>query len=118
MEAVIMTAWTYEAVFCAPATPATNFYPIKPAVAVSTRLQRIYYIIPIFVHASFCCSYLAAAADIDECVVANGGCDHTCVNTDGGRTCSCDPGYSLGSDEESCDGEYVVCHWLIVDPVH
>ena len=27
--------------------------------------------------------------DIDECLVANGGCQHDCHNTEGGHRCSC-----------------------------
>ena len=33
--------------------------------------------------------------DIDECASDNGGCEHTCANTAGSFTCSCDDGFEL-----------------------
>jgi len=35
-------------------------------------------------------------SDVDECASGNGGCDAhaTCANTVGGRTCTCQSGYS------------------------
>ncbi|XP_059169369.1 cubilin-like [Physella acuta] len=40
--------------------------------------------------------------DIDECE-DNSTCDHTCVNTEGSYTCSCNPGYVLSrADSSSC----------------
>ena len=37
-------------------------------------------------------SYLYAI-DFNECDVNNGGCEHTCTNTVGSFSCSCDEGY-------------------------
>ena len=34
-------------------------------------------------------------ADIDECAVGNGSCEHSCVNTEGSYFCGCDDGYVL-----------------------
>ena len=34
----------------------------------------------------------------NECLVANGDCEHICTNTGGSRECSCEDGYRLGSD--------------------
>ena len=45
--------------------------------------------------------------DIDECQIINGGCEHFCNNTAGGRTCSCNEGYGLRSDGFSCG---VMCY--------
>ena len=42
-------------------------------------------------------------SDIDECNTDNGGCEHSCTNTAGSRTCSCNTGYSLDSDQH-CSG--------------
>lgn len=51
------------------------------------------------------CSYLIYPSDIDECSLGNGNCEHICTNTLGSRQCSCDDGYQLDGDEESCNGE-------------
>ena len=43
--------------------------------------------------------------EIDECKQSpNGGCNHTCTNTDGSYYCSCHDGYVLGNDTSSCIG--------------
>ena len=34
-------------------------------------------------------------ADIDECNITNGGCEHICYNSVGSYLCSCYSGYSL-----------------------
>lgn len=34
-------------------------------------------------------------ADVIECDVNNGGCDHICSNTKGSYKCDCKPGYQL-----------------------
>ncbi|XP_078664131.1 CUB and sushi domain-containing protein 3-like [Branchiostoma floridae x Branchiostoma belcheri] len=39
---------------------------------------------------------------INECSVANGGCDHVCTNTMGTFHCSCVTGYTLDADGYSC----------------
>ena len=41
--------------------------------------------------------------DINECNTGNGGCEHTCTNSDGSFTCSCDTGYQLDSNKH-CSG--------------
>ena len=43
--------------------------------------------------------------DKDECSVNNGGCSHSCVNTDGGYTCACPEGYTLAENRTHCIGE-------------
>ena len=43
--------------------------------------------------------------DVNECDTNNGGCDHSCTNTQGSFECSCDEGYILDSDDFSCLGE-------------
>jgi len=41
--------------------------------------------------------------DINECSSNNGGCDHTCSNSNGSYTCSCNSGFSLNADGHACD---------------
>ena len=43
-------------------------------------------------------------SDIDECT-ANNPCGMDCNNTAGGFACSCNIGYSIGSDLVSCERE-------------
>ena len=44
--------------------------------------------------------------DIDECTDPSlHRCVHSCINNDGGYTCSCDVGYILDEDEYGCDGK-------------
>jgi hypothetical protein len=45
----------------------------------------------------------ATCADINECLVANGGCNQTCVNTYGAYACACGAGYALAADGRGCD---------------
>jgi Coagulation Factor Xa inhibitory site/EGF domain/Calcium-binding EGF domain/Complement Clr-like EGF-like/Regulator of chromosome condensation (RCC1) repeat len=41
--------------------------------------------------------------DVNECSTNNGGCSQTCSNTQGGFTCSCNPGYQLDADGKTCN---------------
>ena len=45
-------------------------------------------------------------SDIDECKVNNGNCAQVCVNTHGSFTCTCTPGYQLGTDGRTCYRKY------------
>ena len=47
-------------------------------------------------------SWTGSCTDINECLSGNGRCAHTCTNTAGSRTCSCDSGYFLASNQTSC----------------
>lgn len=42
--------------------------------------------------------------DINECLVSNGGCEHSCLNTIGSFQCVCRLGYKLENDSYSCEG--------------
>ena len=44
------------------------------------------------------------SSDINECNTSKGGCDHTCTNSVGSYTCSCNDGYELNFDDHACDG--------------
>ena len=49
--------------------------------------------------------YLLNTIDINECSTSNGGCEDTCVNTDGSFECSCSTeGYQLTGDGLTCEG--------------
>ena len=41
---------------------------------------------------------------MNECNTNNGGCQHTCVNTDGSYECRCRSGYRLSSNGRTCIG--------------
>ena len=47
-------------------------------------------------------------SDTDECVSSNGGCEHTCVNTYQSFYCVCRQGYTLKSDQKTCEGEHTI----------
>ena len=51
--------------------------------------------------------WLPINTDIDEC--STNPCDHTCTNTDGSFTCSCNNGYELDENGRSCNGMYIMC---------
>lgn len=41
-------------------------------------------------------------SDIDECATDNGGCEQTCINTEGSYHCCCDCGNALNCDGKTC----------------
>ena len=45
--------------------------------------------------------------DVDECTAGTDSCQHNCVNTVGSYTCTCNSGYSLNGDGQSCSGIYL-----------
>ena len=46
--------------------------------------------------------------DINECLSNMDNCSQVCTNTEGGFTCSCRDGYTLGEDGTSCEGAYLL----------
>ena len=49
--------------------------------------------------------------DIDECTLEIDSCEHSCVNTNGSYTCTCNEGYELDTDGLSCNGKpYKIYH--------
>jgi len=41
-------------------------------------------------------------ADVDECAVNNGGCQHSCQNLFGSFMCTCPAGQRLAADRTTC----------------
>ena len=56
---------------------------------------------------------LGSHADVDECAINNGGCDHYCNNTMGSFECNCMTGFSLAVDGSSCTGEITNTNLLV-----
>lgn len=49
--------------------------------------------------------FLFTAIDIDECLELNGGCQHSCEDTDGAYNCSCYDGFELSPEGHICQGK-------------
>eukprot|EP00116_Pleurobrachia_bachei_P002843 sb/3463105/ len=45
-------------------------------------------------------------SDRNECIMNNGGCSHLCRNNQGGYSCSCPRGFSLGLNRMTCQDIY------------
>ena len=43
-------------------------------------------------------------ADDNPCLINNGGCNQTCINTPGSYECTCNDGYVLSRDKHNCKG--------------
>ena len=55
--------------------------------------------------------------DVDECKEGNGGCDHTCTNTEGSFECTCNDGYvNNEKDKTKCEGKHF-CLFLRFRPM-
>ena len=50
----------------------------------------------------FLCQYHSLTTDIDECQIQNGGCQHTCRNSQGSYQCDCPTGERLHTDGRTC----------------
>ena len=46
--------------------------------------------------------------DHNECLDGTHECDQVCTNTDGSYICSCNTGYTLDSNGNSCTGKYAI----------
>ena len=42
-------------------------------------------------------------SDSDDCETLNGGCDHICIDHEGGFECQCRSGFVLAGNNRSCD---------------
>lgn len=62
---------------------------------------------PLDVCARACvCVCLCARLSAVTCNYGNGGCQHTCDDTDTGPVCGCHQKYALHSDSKTCIGEW------------
>lgn len=57
----------------------------------------------------FCTKNLSLFLDIDECK-QNKPCSQNCKNTDGSFACSCESGFTLGTDGKTCEGNEQYMH--------
>jgi len=53
-------------------------------------------------------------ADINECLVNNGGCSHTCQNLDASYICTCPTGYKVDDSKKNCIGKYWDCGYNLL----
>ena len=51
-----------------------------------------------------CDMIILICVDINECSSNNGGCQHNCYNTAGSYYCTCNTGWELSSDGQTCMG--------------
>ena len=49
-------------------------------------------------------SLICTSLDVNECAIANGGCEHECINTEGSFHCDCRGGHMLESNNRTCEG--------------
>ncbi len=53
------------------------------------------------------CNFWAVSfADVNECLIRNGGCAQVCVNRPGSFVCRCGDGFELNVDNRTCDGTW------------
>ena len=64
------------------------------------------YMHPLFIAPTYMFIHIS---DINECTgeYYNGGCDHTCTNSEGSYGCVCNAGYELAQNLMGCLGESI-----------
>ena len=78
-------------------TTVTSFFLTEPAASVSEHNTNT-------LKMDFKLTFFRSTSDRDECAVENGGCQHTCTDSEGSFACSCNSGFELGADGRSCLG--------------
>ena len=96
LTTVPTTVTTMEAVevFNAAATLVLHWPPTASLAMVSEHIQ----------HQDPTHQYIPFK-DINECSSSNGGCAQNCHNTAGSYYCTCNTGYTLASNDYSCNGK-------------
>ena len=62
-------------------------------------------------HVIYCNYYFNnICVDINECSSNNGGCQHNCYNTVGSYYCTCNTGWVLSSNGQTCTGMSLSMH--------
>ena len=56
---------------------------------------------------------MSKSTDVDECKNENGGCEHHCQNLPGDHQCFCSDGYTINTDNKTCEGKYYFSYVLI-----
>jgi len=51
-------------------------------------------------------------SDIDECVQGLAGCSQSCNNTVGSYFCTCMDGFELGTNNQTCTGDYIISNYI------
>jgi len=59
---------------------------------------------------------LYSVSDVDECRYSNGGCEHSCLNTQGSYECLCNVGFKLAADRKRCENQGLNSNHLYVAP--
>ena len=52
---------------------------------------------------------------MNECLIKNGGCIHTCENTMGSFRCMCNKGFQLLDDKRTCKGLLLNNYYLMLN---
>ena len=75
---------------------------IVPHLAFHGQIVQLYVLF--YLNFMTCCIHDCTSlfSDIDECSSLSGGCEHTCVNTQGSYYCECREGFALSSNGRSC----------------
>ena len=80
-----------------------EFSPMRAGSEIGENFpDEIFYIYAM----AFCLLYFLI--DIDECDEGTSGCTHNCMNIIGSYICSCDLGYRLESDRQTCYGKLIL----------
>lgn len=87
------------------ATIQLGAIPVFATRATHWMLTTGLAVVSVFKRLSFMKHCRTFELDQNECLNGNNNCTHVCINTNGSYICSCNSGYVLGSDNNTCYGE-------------